>query len=160
MASQNPEPLFGSVLWYDGYRTGVGEYVGMQADPYTTNWGYPTKAFIWENVSVVSDSCPGQLGNFCGFKAANPGYVGDQISIVNGQQGGKTQPTYDILWDSHTYYQVPNVLSGYTGPGCAATCRQSYYCGNTVEGTFTINYELNETALQSMPFTNVKVTKQ
>jgi hypothetical protein len=150
-------PFVGSPLWNQGYRTGVGNYVPLQANPAGTSWDY---APMWENVNAVSNSCPAsaQAANICFFNATQMGYVYDAIQLkFNNQQEG---PTENILWDQHYFDFTQNVLASTLNGSCSATCRQWFYCGNTVENTFTVNFTLNEITPQppNVPYTLVGAT--
>src|SRR5271166_2939024 len=52
--------------------------------------------------------------------------------------------TQNVFWDQHYYSRVPNVLGSSQTNTCTATCMQWYYCANTVEGRFSIQYTLTK----------------
>jgi len=147
-------PFINSPLWNQGNRTGVGNYLALQANPGTRSWD---SAPFWENLSTVSDSCPApaQTDNICGFHASQNGYIDDAIFLkFNNQQVG---PTENVAWDQHYFYGMQNALAGGTTGSCSASCRQWLYCGNTIEGIFSVDFTLYEIP-PGVPYTLVSAT--
>ncbi|MGO9402946.1 MAG: Ig-like domain-containing protein [Terriglobales bacterium] len=150
LASSEPETFPNSPLWNQGYRTGVGIYVGMQANPTSGFWN---GAFIWETVNTEVDSCP---VNLCKY-VTTAGMVDGGIHLRNGNPD--LSPKTNILWDQHTWADGPNDLVQWGLNSCNATCVQWYFCGNTVEGTFDIEYTLGEKTFLGTSYTDVGVSK-
>lgn len=156
-------PFVGSEVWNPPIndRTGFGEWAEMNANPGApSNWN---TAPIWENVTNVSSgsgacsqtiTLPGP--DICSFGASNGMVGGAAWQAIDPLHRLSILPsTENVLWDQHYYNRTSNVLGSSQTNSCTATCMQWYYCGNTVEGEFSVQYTLTKQS----GYTQVTVSK-
>jgi hypothetical protein len=174
IGAQNGEfPFVSSPAWNPpvNNRTGVGAYVEMQANPASSNFD---GAQIWEtvwNTTAGSTACSQDVmwilfkEDIC-YAPGGVGLVGAERWLIGidpyktDARNYKKSGIHNVIYDEHAYARNPNLLG--SGPQlCTASCKQMYYCGPAVLGTYTIQYTLQEInpGPPSPAYTLVTVTK-
>lgn len=144
--------------------TGIGIVAGMQVGPNSTNWN---GNMITESLTTQSNSCGTNFfANNSNPCQGNSTFKIGQAFTANAPAGngyvklGSFLAVQNQFYDIHVATSNANALAAAGLPSCSVVCSQSYSCGGSSVGSFTITYRFSTGTVNGSSVTNVGVTKQ
>jgi hypothetical protein len=130
--------------------SGIGIVASMAVGPAAQNY-YGVK--VTESVSRSGGTC-NTTQPLCNGSST--------FTVATGQQiWGQTFPAVpNQFYDNHGITATGNLLQAFNQTSCTVVCSQSYSCGGSVIGNFTITYSLNPGTANGYAVTQVTATKQ
>ncbi len=141
-------------------QTGYGEMAGMMTNPTTTNW---SSAVIKETVTPTTSTCPSSiLPQFSTVTTLNSTTFNVGIGATLPDNSNYIYPAItNVFYDLHATNSPANLLAGYANvKSCTASAAQTYVCGGSIIGSFTITKTLTQGTANGKPATIVTVSKR
>jgi len=150
---------------YPPYKTGIGGFAQMSVGPSnsTTYNGYQITEALSQDSATTCPTILLQQDAFSGVCSGNSTFTVGAALQSNPYNGAPTPPANNAFWDVHTSTDAVDAMgvAGYTTK-CYIVCDQTYTCGASQIGTFTITRTITHTTVGSdpaVPVTNVSVSK-
>jgi hypothetical protein len=138
--------------------TGVGMLARMEVGPEGQDY---TGVALVETVTPTYNDCPSTIAEYTSFPTIHAGDTAPFIVGSGAQWEGSDYPSVlNEYYDSHKLLVNINVLGLTNVDSCVAKATQTYSCGGSVVGTFTLTNTYRKGTLNGTQVTTITTDKQ